>query len=252
MPPHLIWWCWPRHPWAIWTKRGSLRPKVPPAFGKTTHARSRRSHRDRARSQDAGVSLTVGLNFRYLAATIEAKRIFAEKELGAPSFGQYLYWTNRDGRRPGINKYPLTMHQPMLYEQSIHHLDLFRFTYGAEVARVSAITHNPDWSMYADDANVFALVEMTNGIVVNYFGTWSGTTKLRTFEWRTDCSEGAVIQRDFFKDLAVVHQGFGRAARHRAHTCRRTTSTIPGPCSVTSCSRSAMEFPSRHRPVATT
>jgi predicted dehydrogenase len=155
-------------------------------------------------AQEAGVSLTVGLNFRYLAATIEAKRIFAEKELGVPSFGQYLYWTNRDGRRPGINKYPLTMHQPMLYEQSIHHLDLFRFTYGAEVERVSAITHNPAWSMYADDANVFALIEMTNGIVVNYFGTWSGTTKLRTFEWRTDCSEGAVIQRDFFKDLAVV------------------------------------------------
>ena len=155
-------------------------------------------------AQEAGVSLTVGLNFRYLAATIEAKRIFAAQELGAPSFGQYLYWTNRDGRRPGINKYPLTMHQPMLYEQSIHHLDLFRFTYDAEVERVSAITHNPAWSMYADDANVFALVEMTNGIVVNYFGTWSGTTRLRTFEWRTDCSEGAVIQRDFFKDLAIV------------------------------------------------
>jgi predicted dehydrogenase len=153
---------------------------------------------------EAGVSLTVGLNFRYLAATIAAKRIFAENVLGEPSFGQYLYWTNRDGRRPGINKYPLTMHQPMLYEQSIHHLDLFRFTYGAEVERVSAFTHNPAWSMYADDANVFALLEMTNGIVVNYFGTWSGTTKLRRFEWRTDCAEGAVIQRDFFKDLVTV------------------------------------------------
>ena len=128
-------------------------------------------------AQEAGVSLTVGLNFRYLAATIEAKRIFAARELGEPSFGQYLYWTNRDGGRPGINKYPLTMRQPMLYEQSIHHLDLFRFTYDAEVARVSAITHNPSWSMYADDANVFALIEMTNGIVVNYFGTWSGTTQ---------------------------------------------------------------------------
>lgn len=156
------------------------------------------------RADDAGVSLTVGLNFRYLPATIEAKRMFAERTLGAPSFGQYLYWTNRDGRRPGINKYPLTMHQPMLYEQSIHHLDLFRFTYGAEVARVTAITQNPSWSMYDSDANVFALVELTNGIIVNYFGTWSGTTKRRTFEWRTDCEEGAVIQRDFFKDLVTI------------------------------------------------
>jgi predicted dehydrogenase len=155
-------------------------------------------------ADEAGLTLTVGLNFRYLAATLAAKRIFTERELGAPSFGQYLYWLNRDGRRPGINKYPLTMHQPMLYEQSVHHLDLFRFTYDAEVERVSAVTHNPPSSMYANEASVFALLEMTGGLVVNYFGTWSGQTQLRRVEWRTDCAGGSVIQREMFGDLVVV------------------------------------------------
>lgn len=152
-------------------------------------------------------TLTVGLNFRYQEATMAAKRIFAARELGPPSFAQYTYWTNRDGRRPGINKYPLTMAQPMLYEQSIHHLDQMRFAYGAEVERVSAITHNPPWSMYDDDASVFALLELEGGLVVNYFGTWSGETKQRWFSWRTDCAEGAVWQRRMFSDLAIVRKG---------------------------------------------
>lgn len=151
--------------------------------------------------------LTVGLNFRYQEATMAAKRMFDDRTLGEPSFAQYTYWTNRDGKRPGINKYPLTMHQPMLYEQSIHHLDQFRFTYDREVVRVSAVTHNPPWSMYDDDASVFALLEMEGGLLVNYFGTWSGETKQRWFSWRTDCPEGAVWQREMFRDLAIVRKG---------------------------------------------
>ena len=104
-------------------------------------------------AEEADRSLTVGLNFRYLPTTLKAKELIAN-EIGKPSFARFMYWMNRDGRRPGINKYPLTMHQPMLYEQSIHHLDLFRFTYDAEVERVWCRCHNPPWSMYADDATV--------------------------------------------------------------------------------------------------
>ena len=155
----------------------------------------------------AQLKLMVGLNFRYQAATLRAKRYFDEQTFGAPSFANYTYWVNRDGRRPGINKYPLTMHQPMLYEQSIHHFDQFRFTYDREVIRVSAVTHNPPWSMYAGDASVFALLEMEGGLVVNYFGTWSGESTQRWFSWRTDCPEGAVWQREMFRDLAVVPKG---------------------------------------------
>src|SRR2546430_10930802 len=68
--------------------------------------------------------------------------------IGAPGFARYVYWRNRDGYRPGLNRYPLTMRQPMLYEQTIHHLDEMRFVYDAEVERVSCRCHNPPWSMY--------------------------------------------------------------------------------------------------------
>ncbi len=154
-------------------------------------------------AQDSGRRLMVGLNFRYLPSTLKAKELIAT-EVGKPSFARFIYWLNRDGRRPGINKYPLTMRQPMLYEQSIHHLDLFRFTYDAEVERVWCRCHNPPWSMYQDDATVAAMLEMTGDLLVNYFGTWSGQTKVSEFLWRTDCASGALLQHQQFSDLRVA------------------------------------------------
>lgn len=157
-------------------------------------------------AEDAGLILTVGLNFRYLDTTLRAKELIAN-QIGKPSFARFIYWMNRDGRRPGINKYPLTMHQPMLYEQSIHHLDLFRFTYDAEVETVWCRCHNPPWSMYRDDATVVTMLEMTGDILVNYFGTWSGQTGVNEFTWRTDCEHGSLIQRHQFADLSVIEKG---------------------------------------------
>jgi predicted dehydrogenase len=67
---------------------------------------------------------------------------------GPPEFARFTYERWRDGHRPGINRYPLTMVHPMLWEQSIHHFDLLRFVYGAEPESVYARTFNPSWSMY--------------------------------------------------------------------------------------------------------
>ncbi len=146
----------------------------------------------------------VGLNFRYQHCVRRAREIFRSGEIGRPSFAQYTYWRNRDGRRPGINKFPLTMHQPMLYEQTIHHLDEIRFVYDAEVERVWCRCHNPPWSMYQDDATVVATLEMTDGLLVNYFGTWAGQTKVNQFLWRTDCTSGTLFQYDLFADLRIA------------------------------------------------
>ena len=44
----------------------------------------------------------------------------------------------------------------------------------------------------------------TAGLQVNYFGTWSGQTKLDQFLWRTDCDDGALFQYELFKDLRII------------------------------------------------
>lgn len=157
-------------------------------------------------AEQAGVPLMVVLNFRYLPVTRETLRLFAG-EIGRPSFSRFTYERWRDGWQPHLNKYPLTMQHPMLWEQSIHHLDLMRFVYDAEPVSIYAKTFNPPWSMYAHDANVSALITFDNGIVTEYQGTWQGNWSVPGFEWRHDCAAGVVVQKDQFGSL-----GFARRA----------------------------------------
>ncbi len=155
-------------------------------------------------AEQAGRALAVGVNFRYQHCVTRARAIVRSGEIGRPAFSRYVYWRNRDGYRPGLNRYPLTMRQPMLYEQSIHHFDQLRFVYDAEVTRVSCRCHNPSWSMYRDDATVSAVLELSGGILVTYIGTWSAQTKMTDFEWRTDFDRGALVQRQMFSDLSIA------------------------------------------------
>lgn len=148
-----------------------------------------------------GLQLMVGMNFRYLPSHQAIRRIMQEKKLGEPSFAQFMYIRHRDGRRADLNKYCLTMQQPMLLEQSIHHLDLMRYCYNREVESVLADTWNPPWSTYKDDSNVSVLLRFEGGLRVNYLGTWTAGWNKFDFRWRTDCSGGVLIQKDQFGDL---------------------------------------------------
>ncbi len=152
-------------------------------------------------AESAGVSLMVGLNFRYLHVTKATMRLLAENTVGKAEFARFTYERWRDGQRPDLNKYPLTMAQPMLWEQSIHHFDLMRYVYGQEPVSVQCQTWNPSWSMYAEDCNVAALIEFDGGLRVNYQGTWQGNWAVPGFEWRSDCTNGIITQQEQFGAL---------------------------------------------------
>ena len=157
-------------------------------------------------AEQHALPFSVGLNFRYLPVHQKQRELLASEFLGPVGFGEFIYRRNRDGRRAGINKYPLTMRQPMMLEQSVHHLDLIRYCYGREVIDIMCRTWNPPWSMYDDDANVHALLTLEGGVAVNYFGTWSGGWNEPCFEWRTDCQDGIVLQRDLFSNLTYARK----------------------------------------------
>jgi predicted dehydrogenase len=120
---------------------------------------------------------------------------------------RYIYWIHRDGLRPGGNRYPLWMDHPMLLEQTIHHLDLFRYTYGSEVKWIWCKSHNPSWSRYENDATALAVLELENGLLINYCGTWMGQSRVNEFQWRTDFSEGAILQTDIYSELFMAKAG---------------------------------------------
>ncbi len=155
-----------------------------------------------AMAEAAGIPLIVGLNFRYLAVTQEMRRLLNSGAIGRPEFGRFIYERWRDGTQDWLNSYPLTMQHPMLWEQSIHHFDLMRYVYDAEPEYVQAHTFNPSWTMYASDANVAALIGFKGGFHVTYQGTWQSGHEPMNFNWRTDGSEGIVVQQEMFGGLA--------------------------------------------------
>jgi predicted dehydrogenase len=155
-------------------------------------------------AKNRGLQLMVGMNFRYLPTSQAIRRFIREQRFGTPGYGHFVYLRNRDGRRHDLNDYPLTMEQPMLLEQSIHHLDLLRYCYGAEVEALTADTWRPSWSTYADDCCVSVLLRFEGGLHVNYIGTWTAGWNRFQFQWRTDCPQGTIIQKAQFDDLHSV------------------------------------------------
>ena len=152
-------------------------------------------------AESANVPLMVGLNFRYLAVTIAMMKLLEERRVGQPEFARFTYERWRDGNRPDLNKYPLTMEHPMLWEQSIHHFDLMRYVYGKEPIEVACHAWNPSWSMYDHETNISAIFRFEGDLTVNYQGTWQGNWAVPGFEWRTDCTHGIITQREQFSDL---------------------------------------------------
>jgi len=152
-------------------------------------------------AERAGRVLGVVQNFRYLPATQRLRDRVRNSPYGAPTYATVTYVRNRDGYAPRLNKYPLVMDQPMLIEQSIHHLDLIRYVYGAEAETVSCVTWNPAGSQYRDDACAAALIRLAGGMIAVYEGTWVSGHEALAFSWRTDFQRGVVIQRDLFGGL---------------------------------------------------
>lgn len=152
-------------------------------------------------AETAGVPLMVGLNFRYLGVTQATQQLLRDQTVGTPEFARFTYERYRDGNRSDLNKYPLTMDQPMLWEQSIHHFDLLRYIYQSDPVTVECRTWNPSWSMYKSDANVAALFTFASDMIVNYQGTWQSGWAQPHFEWRTDCTNGVLSQQHQFGDL---------------------------------------------------
>ena len=149
-----------------------------------------------------GLQLMVGMNERHLPATQAVRRLIMERRFGVPGFGHFVYLRHRN--RPELSQYPFAMKQPMLHEQSIHHLDRMRYCYDAEVEAVAVATWRPSWSPYADDSCVSALLSFEGGLQVNYMGTWTAGWSGFQFEWRTDFPRGVFIQRAQFGDISTA------------------------------------------------
>ena len=156
------------------------------------------------RAESAGRHLLVGMNFRYLSSSQRIREYVRSGELGALSYGHFTYHRQRDGNRHDLNDYVMTMVHPMLLEQSIHHFDLLRYCYDAEVESLVCDTWRPSWSTYEGDCCVSVLFRFASGVHVNYLGTWTAAWNRMDFRWRSEFEAGALIQREQFEDLVRI------------------------------------------------
>lgn len=157
-------------------------------------------------AEKANIPLMVGLNFRYLPVTATLKTLFTDDVLGPPESARFTYERRRDPFAPHLNTYSATMTHPMLWEQSVHHLDLLRFVYEREPVSVCCRTTNPVGSPYKGDTNVFALLTFEGGLEVSYGGSWQSSWTVPNFEWRTDARSGVALQRDQFGSLSYARR----------------------------------------------
>ena len=65
------------------------------------------------------------------------------------------------------------MAEVMLADLSVHHFDLIRYITGLEAVEVYAHSFNPWWSWYEGNSCASAILEMEDGVHVNYLGVWS-------------------------------------------------------------------------------
>ncbi len=157
-----------------------------------------------AQANAARRHLLVGMNFRYLPSSQRIRRLVRTGALGALSHSHFTYHRQRDGNRDDLNDYVMSMAHPMLLEQSIHHFDLLRYCYGAEVESLVCDSWRPSWSTYAGDCCVSVLFRFENGVRANYLGTWTAAWNRMDFRWRSDLERGSLIQREQFDDLVRV------------------------------------------------
>lgn len=76
-----------------------------------------------------------------------------------------------------LQGYRAGLEMPLLQDVSIHHYDLIRFFTGADCKNVYCRVWRPSWSSFEGKPNVEAVLEMTNGVMVTYNGSWAARGK---------------------------------------------------------------------------
>lgn len=111
----------------------------------------------------------VDQNYRWRPYTRTIKRLMDEGFLGA------VNRINLHFNRPEmLVGYRGGLEMPFLQDVSIHHFDLLRYFTSSDCERIYCVSYRDPWSEYSGKASTEAIITMSNGVTVNYTGTWSG------------------------------------------------------------------------------
>jgi predicted dehydrogenase len=145
------------------------------------------------RAAKAGVTLMVAQNYRYQPATQTAIKFIRDGKLGRVGYVGVNFH-----KGPHFGGFREEMAYPLVLDMSIHHFDMMRAILGADVVAVQALSTNAPWNWNKGEATIMAQLEMSNGVAVNYFGSWvsRGAETPWNANWRFEGSDGVLLWED--------------------------------------------------------
>ncbi len=132
----------------------------------------------------------VAQNYRYQPQPQAARKFIAEQKLGAVGYAAVQFF-----KGPRFGGFREQMEFPLVLDMSIHHFDLMRCILDADVEFVSGVTMSAPWNWNKGDATAMLQLEMSNGAVVNYTGSWvsTGWETPWNANWRFEGEKGVLL-----------------------------------------------------------
>lgn len=123
------------------------------------------------RAEEKGLLLQVSQNYRYYPAPQVVRDLLRDRALGELSAINidFRKWDN-DAPRETHRHYAFP--HPLINDMAIHHFDLLRMITGGEARTVFAKVGDPSFSKYTQEASAVITIEMSDGLVVSYRGSW--------------------------------------------------------------------------------
>lgn len=123
------------------------------------------------RAGELGLILQVSQNYRFYPAPREAEKLLAAGAIGEPSVIEidFRKWAN-DAPVEGHRHYGIE--HPLIFDMSIHHFDLIRKITGQDAVKVYTRVLTPSWSNFKEEAAAVITIELENGLIVSYRGSW--------------------------------------------------------------------------------
>jgi predicted dehydrogenase len=136
--------------------------------------------------------LMVSQNYRYKSAPRAVKEILESSWLGKVTSATVEFRKAPHFALPDV-RHGYT-HYKLIEDMSIHHFDLMRGVLGDEPIAAYAQARNPDWSWFAAPPLVSAVIELSEGGLVHYHGSWVSRGRQTTWDgdWFIDCENGQV------------------------------------------------------------
>lgn len=126
-----------------------------------------------ATARNVNRPVMVAENYRFFQAERTLRGLLSEGKAGQIDA---VYCVDRRDQPSGSQgKWVKSMQEPFLTEIAVHHFDSFRYLFGSEPATVWARSYNPQGSDYDQNGAAEALIEMRDGLSIQYSGSFVGS-----------------------------------------------------------------------------